>query len=61
MLDSRLDLNFDVLHAATGNRYVEANEIRLINFGPIALFNKYDLTSSSGKHIESIDHAQIVC
>ena len=52
--DSRLDLNFDVLHAATGNRYVDANGIRFINFGPIALFSKYDVTSSSGKHIESI-------
>ena len=59
VLDSRLDLNFDVLNATTGNRYVDANHISLINFGPIALFNKYDLTSSSGKHIESIDHAHI--
>ena len=61
MLDSRLDLNFDVLHAATGNRYVDANDIRLINFGPIALFRKHDLTSSSGKHIKSIDRAHIAC
>ena len=61
MLDSRLDLNFDVLHAAAGNRYVDANDIRLINFDPIALFSKYDLTSSSRKHIESIDPAHIAC
>ena len=61
VLDSRLDLNFDVLHAATGNRYVDANDIRLINFGPVALFSKYDLTSSSRKHVESIDHAHIAC
>ena len=59
MLNSRVDLYFDVLHAATGNRYTNANDIRLINFGPVALFSKYDLTSSSGKHIESIDHAHI--
>ena len=61
VLESRLDLNFDVLHAATGNRFVDANDIRLINFGPIALFSKYDLASSSGKHIETIDHAHIAC
>ena len=61
MLDSRLDLNFDVIHAATGNRYVDAKDIRLFIFGPFASFSKYDLTSSSGKHIESIDHALIAC
>ena len=61
VLDDRLDLNFDVLHAATGNRYVDANDISLINFSPIALFSKYDLTSSSGKHLESIDHAHFAC
>ena len=61
MLDSRLDPNFDVLHTATDNRYVDAIDIKLINFGPIALFSKYDLTPSSGKHIESIDHAHIAC
>ena len=61
MLDSRLDLNSDVLHAATGNRYVDTNDIRLNNLRPIALFSKCDLTSSSGKHIQSIDQAHIVC
>ena len=61
MLDSRLDLNSDVLHAATVNRHVDANDFRLIIYGPIALFSKYDLASSSGKHIETIDNAHIVC
>ena len=61
VLDSRLDLNLNVLHAATGNRYVDSNDIRLIKFGPIALFSKYDLASSSGKHIETIDHAHLAC
>ena len=58
MLHSRLDLNFEVLHAVTGNRYVDN---RLINFGPIALIIKCDLISSSGKHIESINQAYIAC
>ena len=61
MLDNRVDLSFDVLHATTGNRYVDANDIRLINFSLIALSSKYDLISSSGKHIETTDHAHLAC
>ena len=60
LLNSYLELNFDVLHAATHNRYVDGNDIRLVNLGPIALFSNYKLTTSSGKHLESIDHAHIV-
>ena len=60
MLNSYLELNFDVLHAATNNRYVGGNNIRLVNLGPIALFSNYKLTTSSGKHLKNIDHAQIV-
>ena len=61
LLNSYLELNFDVLHAATNNRYVDGNDIRLVNLGPYALFNNYKLTTSSGKHLENIDHAHIVC
>ena len=61
LLNSYLELNFDVLHAATNNRYVDGNDIRLVNLGPIALFSNYKLTTSSGKHLENIDHAHIVC
>ena len=46
LLNSYLDLNFDVLHAATNNRYVDGNDIRLVKLGPIALFSKYKLTTS---------------
>ena len=60
LLNSYLELNFDVLHATTNNRYVDGNNIRLVNLGPIALFSNYKLTTSSGKHLESIDHAHIV-
>ena len=60
MLNSYLELNFDVLHAATNNRYVDGNDIRLVNLGPIALFINYKLTTSSGKHLENNDHAHIV-
>ena len=54
-------MNFGVLHAATKNRYADGDDIRLVNEGPIALFSNYKLQSSSGKHIEEINHAHIVC
>ena len=60
LLISYLELNFDVLQAATGNRYADVNDIRLVNLGPIALFSNYKLTTSSGKHLEEISHAHIV-
>ena len=60
MLNSYLELNFDVLHAVNNNRYVDGNDIRLVNLGPIGLFSNYKLTTSSGKHLENIDHAHIV-
>ena len=48
------------MQATTNNRYVDASDIRLVNVGPIALFSKYKLTTSSGKHLEEISHAHIV-
>ena len=60
LLNSYLELNFDVLRADNSNRYVDNNDIRLVNLGSIALFSNYKLTTSSGKHLEKIDHAHIV-
>ena len=60
MLNSYIELNFDVLHAADDDRYANADKIRLVNLGPIALFSNYKLTTSSGKHLEEISHAHIV-
>ena len=60
LLNSYLELNFDVLHAATNSRYVDDNDIRLVNLGSIGLFSNYKLTTSSGKHSENIDHSHIV-
>ena len=57
MSNSHLDLNFDVLHAATNDRYADDDDIRLVNLGPIALFSFYKSATSSGKHIEEIAHA----
>ena len=39
LLNSYLELNFDVLHAATNNRYVDGNDKRLVNLGSIGLFS----------------------
>ena len=60
MLNSYLDLNFDVLHAATGNRYVDNLDIRLVNIGPIALLSNCTSKTSSGKHLEDISHSHFV-
>ena len=60
LLNSYLELNFDVLQAATNNRYADGNDIRLVNLGPIGLFSNYRLSISSGKHLENIEHAHIV-
>ena len=60
LLNSYIELNFDVIRVDNSNRYVDANEIRLVNLGPIALFSNYKLTTSSGKHLEEISHAHIV-
>ena len=59
-LNSYLELNFDVLRADNSNRYFDGNDIRLDNLGPIGLFSNYKLTTSSGKHLENIDHAHLV-
>ena len=60
LLKSCLDLNFDVLNAATNNRYLDTDDIWLINLAATALFSNFKLTTSSGKHLENIDHAPIV-
>ena len=60
MLKNYLDLNFDVLKATTNNRYVEGDDIWLINLAPIALFSSFKLTTISGKHLENVDHSHIV-
>ena len=60
MSNNYLDLNFDVLHAATGNIFVDNNDIKLVKLGSIVLFGIYNLTISSNKHLEDENHAYIV-
>ena len=60
-LNSYLELNCDVLQAATIYRYADNIDTKLVNLGSIALFNKHKLTTSSGKHLENIEHGHIAC
>ena len=60
LINSYLELDFDVLRADNSNRYVDGNDIRLVNLGPIALFSNYKLTTHSAKNLENIDHAHTV-
>ena len=39
LLKSYLDLNFEIIHVITSNRYADGNDIRLNNLGLIALFS----------------------
>ena len=61
VLGSYLESNFEVLHASTSNRFVDGDDIRLVNLGPTALFSFYKLTSGLGEHIKEIWHAHVAC
>ena len=60
ILNSYLDLNFEVIKKNDDSRYANGNDIRLVNLGPVALFSNFKLTTSSGKHLEDISHAHFV-
>ena len=46
LLNSCIELNFDVLQATTGKRYVNIDKLQLVNLGPIASFSIYKLRTS---------------
>ena len=60
LLNSYLDLYFEVIKRADNSRYANGNDIRLVNLGPIALFSNFNMTTSSGKHLEDINQTHIV-
>ena len=60
LLNSYLDLNFEVMKKPGDSRYGNGNDLRLVNLGRIALFSNFELTTSSGKHIEDISDAYLV-
>ena len=57
LLNSYLDLNFEVIKRADNSRYANGDDIRLVNIGPVALLSKFKLTTSSGKHLEDITNS----
>ena len=48
LINSFLDLNFEVIKGADNSRYANGNDIRLVILGPIALFSDFKMTTSSG-------------
>ena len=60
LLNSYLDVNFEVIKKADDSRCVNGNDIQLFNLGTIALLSISKLITSSRKHLEDISHAHIV-
>ena len=60
LLNGYIELNFEVIKKTDGSRYVNGNDIRLVILGPIALFTNFNLSTSSGKHLEDISRAHLV-
>ena len=54
-----LSIEFEVLKQ-DNSRYVDNDQICLVNFGPIALFSEAKLAISSGKHLEKVDNFHAV-
>ena len=59
MLSSYLEINFEDIREADNSRYANGNGIQLVIIGPIALFSKFKLTTSSEKHLEDISQAHV--
>ena len=60
LLNSYLDLTFEVIKKADNSRNGNGNGIRIVNLGPIALFSNSKLATSSGKHLQDFIHAHLV-
>ena len=57
--NSFISLEFEVLKN-NNTRYINGDEIGLVNFGPISLFSEAKLTTSSGKHLEKVDNLHLI-
>ena len=60
LLNCYLDINFALLKKTDSSTYVNGKDIRLIDLGPVALFSKFKLTTSSATQLEDINHVIIV-
>ena len=52
LLNSYLDLNFEVIRKADDSRYGNGIDIRLVNLGPITLFSNFKLTTTVGNTLK---------
>ena len=57
---SYISIEFEVLKQ-DNTRYVDIDQISLVNFGPIALFSEAKLITSSWKHLGKVDNLHPVC
>ena len=55
-----LELDLQVIEKADNSRYAKDVVERLVNLGPIALLSNFELTTSSGKHSEEVNHTHLV-
>ena len=53
--NSYIVLDFEVTHNDS-TKYVDGDEISLVNLGPIAAFSEVKLTTHSGKHLEKVEN-----
>ena len=60
MLNSHLELKFEVIKKADKSRYANGDDIRLVNLGIIDSFSNFKLTTSSGNYLEDITKSHIV-
>ena len=59
LLTKYLEKIFEVFKRVEISRCANGDDIRLVNHVPIAIFSNFELTRSSGKHLEDISHAHI--
>ena len=60
LLDSYLQIIFEVIKKADNSGYGDGNDKTLVNLGRIALFRFFKLTTSSGMHLAEFTQAHIV-
>ena len=57
LINSFIELNYEVVRANDNNRYAERRDIKVVNVGLVAFFSNYELAISSRKPLEEITHA----
>ena len=57
--NSYILIDFEVTHD-DDTKYINGNEISLVNLGPVALFSEAKLTSHSGKDLEKVENLHTV-